>query len=955
MARDNPQCNPNPEALRGVETGMTTRTFDVFLSFTRTGHPELARRVAEVLNVAGISTFVDTSVEAGENISERLIAELRGSRLMVIVYSATYPTRDACQYELMQACLAGVAEGDLCRRILVINPEDGKGHIVPAVLAHHLYRRPSDLDRLSADVRARLAGLPEPMGTVLPRELSDWWPITSPGAYRFYGRFSDLWRLHDALTEMERPLARRATIDPVAVVTGMGGIGKTSLVRAYAWLFGALFPGGVFWIGVGGEGGIAGARSRFEQQLRELADAAGILVRGMSDEQIRRNLTTHVHRDGQHSLWVIDDLPEDATVEQLSEFALPTRLARRLFTTRRLGARADVDRIALDGLGSLDGIRLLNAFRPVAGADRAAAAEMVRRLGGHPFALRAATRVLEDQQGRTSYAAYAATLGPGGIDETVLAVIEQSLGLLDAGPLTVLALAGLLAPMPLPVSLISAVPAAVAGDLPATGDDPLTELGRHGAATRIDESWQCHPLAVEAAARLGPPPVPLGRLAVAAADALTALLADGAAAAVTARHAESLVGHRMLVGAGRADDLRRLLADRYEQLGDPVRAAALRHELAEANPGLVTDQVAAALASVANSEFKRAVDRSRQALGLGAAGDDAVRARWALASALDGLGRFDEADPLWIGLKAVTWSPPPSQRMSFGIARAHAMVARGRLRDARAVLEPLAAESLNEYPEQVNAARTALSRVLLASSAEGRARDLADQVIQWYRGNGAEQHRGCLDAELVWAEAAVAPDLFKLRPDTSGWKPARETLRRLDQVHRETAGPDSVARLGVAVVRGLVLVRLGRQQDCREVLLPLLDDISGELGDRHPWYLRARYALGLAHLQLSENAEAAALMGDTWRAQRDVLGAGHPDTLASQLEYATVLAFIGDRQRSRDLIDDVVRRLPHEIGRMNDFYGRAGFAKTLRFAPTPMLRGIQTISNLFNGWSTRKK
>lgn len=921
---------------------------DVFLSFTRTGHPELAMRVADVLDRAGIPTFVDTSVRAGEGISPRLIAELRGSRIMVIIYSATYPARDACQYELVQACLTGAAEGDLGRRILVINPEEGEEHIVPAVLADHLYRRPSDLDRLPADVRAKLAAAPNPMGTVLTPKLSDWWPPTTPGVHRFYGRFPDLWRLHDALTEVDLPLTRRATNDPVAVVTGMGGIGKTSLVRAYAWLFGAAYPGGVFWIGVGGEGSVAEARARFQQQLRELADTAGIPVRGMSDDQIRRALAAHAQQDGKRSLWVIDDLPEDATAEQLEDFTVPARLARHLFTTRRLGDGADVDRIALDGLSGLEGIRLLNAFRPVSDADRAAAAEVVRRLGGHPFALRAAGRVLEDQQGRISYAAYAGTLGDGGIDETVLAVIEQSFSLLGAGPRAVLALAGLLAPMPVPVSLISAVQAAVAGDLPATDVDSLKELARRGAATRIDETWQCHPLAIEAAARLGPSPVPLGRLAVAAADILTGMLAEDTTMAVAARHAEALVGHRALVGAGRADDLRRLLADRYEQLGDPVRAAALRHELAEANPDLITDQVAAALTAVANSEFKRAVDRARRALDLGAAGGDAVRARWAQAAALDGLGRFDEADPLWTGLDTAGWSPAPRQRMSVDIARAHAMVARGRLRAARAVLEPLATGPLDEYPEQVNAARTALSRVLLVTSAERAARQLADEVVRWYRSNGAEQHRGCLDAELVWAEAAVALDLFELRPDTSKWKQAEETLHRLDQVHRETAVPDSVARLGVAVVRGLVLVRLGRQEQCREVLLPLLDDIRTELGERHPWYLRARYALGLAHAQLGENAEAAALLGDTWQAQHDVLGAGHPDTLASQLEYGIMLAVTGGRRRSREQIDDVRRRLPEEVGRKNDLYGRAEMANVLLYLPASVLRGMQITANWTN-------
>ena len=62
--------------------------------------------------------------------------------------------------------------------------------------------------------------VPNPMGTVLTQELSDWWPVTTPGVYRFYGRFSDLWRLHDALTEVELPLTRRATMDPVVEWVG---------------------------------------------------------------------------------------------------------------------------------------------------------------------------------------------------------------------------------------------------------------------------------------------------------------------------------------------------------------------------------------------------------------------------------------------------------------------------------------------------------------------------------------------------------------------------------------------------------------------------------------------------------------------------------------------------------------------------------------------------------------
>jgi hypothetical protein len=59
-----------------------------------------------------------------------------------------------------------------------------------------------------------------------------------------------------------------------------------------------------------------------------------------------------------------------------------------------------------------------------------------------------------------------------------------------------------------------------------------------------------------------------------------------------------------------------------------------------------------------------------------------------------------------------------------------------------------------------------------------------------------------------------------------------------------------------------------------------------------------------------------------------VIGPGHPDTLNTQFEYGVALRYT-DGRRSTQVIEDVWRRLPGEIGRKNDLYGRAATARVL--------------------------
>jgi hypothetical protein len=380
--------------------------------------------------------------------------------------------------------------------------------------------------------------------------------------------------------------------------------------------------------------------------------------------------------------------------------------------------------------------------------------------------------------------------------------------------------------------------------------------------------------------------------------------------------------------------------------------APRRHD----HPHAAGDQIADALAAVANGEYTHAERVARRALDLGVQGDLAIRARWALAAALDGLGRFADADDLWIALEHADWNPDPALRIAFGVSRARAMIARGRLRAAGAILRPLTDlpdVADDTVVDQVNAARIETARLLLLTSDERSGRELAETVVTYYRDRGATAHARCMDAELVWAEAALALALFELRPDTSKWAEAERTVARLRDSYANSAGPHSVFGLAAAVQHGLILVGLGKQTECRQVLLPAADRIRTELGERHPLYLRARYLLGLTHLQLNEHAHAARVLDEVWQAQRAVLGPAHPDTLNSQFEYAVALKF-SDSRRSAALVEDVWQHLPGEIGRRNDLYGRVATARVLLpLMPAPVITALNNAEKLFKRFRGR--
>ncbi|MBU2665121.1 toll/interleukin-1 receptor domain-containing protein [Actinoplanes bogorensis] len=925
--------------------------YDVFLSFTRKGHPAVADVSFQRLTEAGLRVYRDTANQPGDSISDEIVTALRKSRLVVVVYSAAYSRRWAGQWEFIQAYLAGAAEGDATRRLLIINPEPDDQHIVPYAASDMMMLPAADLARLPDLVREKLDRLgTATMSGIRRFTQTQWLPPTIPGSFGHLGRFGDLWRVHNALTGVERPLKIKTRSGPAALVSGMAGIGKTSLVRAFAWTFEAAHRGGVHWTSVGGDGGVDAAVARFHVQVRRLADAMGVPSTGESDDRVAVLVADHLDKGGQPHLWVVDDLPVDLGHGDLDRFVVPGSLARHVFITRRAGLGAGLATVPLTGLGETDGLALLHEARPITGADRRAATSIIERLDGHPLALRAVARRLRQTMGLLSYAELDARLDTLGAGDAVGAAIRESVRSLPPIERMVIGVAAMLAPAPAPARLLGDVIASLRNEPDLAVADGLDDLRRHGFVSGDNDRWQVHPLVVEAAAALGPPPVPATRIGAAAATILIDRLADAhahpAETSLLVRHAEAVASRPELTGTGLAEGLRRPVARHHDRAGDPARAAAVWRAVAAADPGSAADHADAALACVSNGEFAVAATLANQAIMLGGPADVSGRARWALAAALDGLGRYLDAEPVWAVLEAIRWQPESGRRIVFAVSRARSLAAQGRLRSALELLEPLSRpdpQASTVDPDQLNAARIETARLLLLTSSERQAREMAETVVAYYRDRDATSHIRCLEAELVWAEAAVALALFELRSDTSRWREAELLLADTEQRFREVAGHESVFGPAAAVQRGLVLARLGKQSEARAVLTPALNEIAALLSDRHPLHLRGRYALALTYLQLNEHRVAAGQLAEVWRAQCEVVGPGHPDTLNTQLEFAISARYSGSPEW-KSLLDGVWSRLPGEIGRENDLYGRTLVAKgLLPVIPTAAVKFLNKI------------
>ena len=372
--------------------------WDVFLSYSRTDLRRVEPLVA-ALEQAGLRVFVDhVAIPGFGAISSTIREELARSRVLLALYSSGYPHRPACQWELTAAYLAGWSEGDPRRRVLVVNPEAGSGHIHPVELrdARHwpLPLSTAELGTFAAEVADCARALPGPLPVLTPDAAVPLWspgprPLPSPA---FTGRMADLWHLHSALNSHASPLVAETSATGAAQLHGPAGIGKTLLAQEYALRFGAAFPAGVFWLpvdrGPAGEDPVAWAFTAFEQHMRSIAQQLGIRTARLGTDAVSRAVRGALEERRGPFLWVVDGLPGRLTSAQATALCAPHPDGRTLLTARSLRYTSIATALEVLPLTRQDSHSLLTVRRePHAQAEHAAAHRLADDLGGHPLAL----------------------------------------------------------------------------------------------------------------------------------------------------------------------------------------------------------------------------------------------------------------------------------------------------------------------------------------------------------------------------------------------------------------------------------------------------------------------------------------------------------------------------------------------------------------------------------------
>ncbi|MFB7931969.1 TIR domain-containing protein [Streptomyces sp. NPDC056039] len=369
--------------------------WDVFISYSRSDADKVSLLVS-ALQARGLRVFVDdTAVDDFASITATISEALAHSRVLLALYSADYPQRRACQWELTYAYLTGQREGDPRRRTLVINPEPTADHVHPVELrdARHFPWpiSPEKFDRLAARMAHQVGAITTFMGAAVDAPFVPWLPAPArTGSIRFTGRLAEQWRIHTALHRHRAPLVAHTSGGRSAQLRGMPGLGKSLLAQEYALHFSSAFPGGIFWFDLHAYEGAptSEAMDSYAEQVSTVLAALSVDASSASLPGLLSHLAVALGERNEPCLWVVDGVPDGLSADQLNLLRGPHLLTATLITTRSLRYAAFAECIDMAPLSDPDGYRLLTSRRaPHNELDNAAALALVRDVGGHPEAL----------------------------------------------------------------------------------------------------------------------------------------------------------------------------------------------------------------------------------------------------------------------------------------------------------------------------------------------------------------------------------------------------------------------------------------------------------------------------------------------------------------------------------------------------------------------------------------
>ncbi|MGW4520531.1 TIR domain-containing protein [Amycolatopsis sp. NPDC004378] len=882
---------------------------DVFLSFTWSDRVEVDA-LERALETAGMRVFRDRGIERFEGITETLEAALAEAKVLLAYYSRRFPTRYACQWKLTSAFLAAQRLGDPRRRVLVVNPERDSNHIAPVELEDAAYFGAPKDDRERARIADRVAEMVRqaatPLGSarstapLLPRLLRP---------RRFVGRYRQLWAIHSALHARELPPTTPRKSSALAVVRGIAGLGKTSLAEQYAFLFRDAFPGGVRWLDLFGQDDPVGALSRFHTQLRTFAKVAGDLP----PDQVRDVVARRVEAARQPQLWVIDDVPSELPADVLDQLVMPTSYIRTVLTTRSGNPDWPAPVIDLTGLSEDEGSAL---YTEIVGSDDpvelAAVRRLVERCGGHPIVLTSVGTALRDRRGAVDHTGFPDVLDA--VKGTTVDVLRQAVDGCGRTARRVLRIAAAISGAPVPPDLVRRV-------LPGEPvEDAVAALARRALLTHLGSGWDVHALVREAAGVDED-------LTRKAAEVLLELAED---TAHLHQHAAALAGHDC-VPADRRARLLRIGLDRFRDQGDIVAARDAANRilgLAGAGPA---DRVAAAAALVEAGDFAEAVAVCRPL-----AGTEAFRARLTCARALDQLGRYADADPLWPD--EVPEALPDREKAEARVAMAVAKRMRGRFRDALGLL------STGDPDPR---ARLELARLRIVTGDLKPARTIAESVIREYDTPDHERHPLRLEAIGVHAEAQMSLDLTEFKVRDEGWDALEAQLRSARDSLAGLLGSESPLTLAAGVRCARASVTRGRPKRALREFAELEPRVRDVFAEHHPLHQWLRYSTAQAYAQLKEYEDVAVILRVLLEKQRESIGPYHPDTMRTQLDLGIALALNGDNDEAVPLVVEAEQRIGEALGWRAELRNRAGITRALMNLPVIIWQLFPHLENLF--------
>jgi len=936
--------------------GASPDLHDVFLCFSGEDRSQVAE-LAEALEKVGLRVFMDSMIDFGSDISQEIQDALRASRTMLTYYSLSFPGRDACQFELHHAYLAALQVGEVRERILVINPADpDTAHLLPLELRARRYWKVWTSTRELADIATGVAAAARGVGSPFPIIDFDRRPaaVGEPAepSTGFIGRYRDRWAIHWALHRGEHRLTETTTSRPVAALTGMTGMGKTSLVRVYEREYGFLYPGGVYWIRLSGVGtSVERAAAVHTEQLLVLARRIDGSVPDLTRRQVVDWWHRHLERLGAPTLWVIDDVPAGLPQTFLDGLVPQAAGVHTLLIGQHEFSDGFAESVRIRALTPADGRELFSRHRLLAPDETDAVDEVVQRLGGHPYAILLAADAARGREGlwRLHDRMEHLTSDANVLDlalETVRIAVERRQG----AERTVLALAAVCAAEPLPATFIRDV---------LTAFDPADHLRTNMLLAGLDKahliepaghgSWRVHQL-VREAARHAIAADELATIAAVAAERLIALVLSGTPSLI--EHGVALLD-RVADSPSLSTALNTMAAQHYDRRGEPALAARMHENLYGLHPEVVGHLLGAARSRQAAGHHEEALAHAQRLTEQSGVSGDAMVALHAArvrAAVLDTMGHHREAEAIWTQLVdgGVLASAPPVERIDVRVAHLRNRRLLGHFTHATTLANSLIAEFDNasvptaeDVAEALIPVRLELAAIGMATEDQRGARVAAQEVVDHYTRRGLAGHVNAIEAATLLHEAQLELDLFELNPDQTEWATAEVKLRELLATARRTLGRTNPRTLTIAVAHLSVLRSLGRPDRTLDEGATLLEELATHLGGDHRLHLRAVFLLGQAHAQRGDNAEAMAAYQRALAGQETALGPGHPETLRTRYELAVSRWLAGHRAEAKALFRSVANDATREVGRRNDLYGQAMVAAALStFVPTAVLLAI---------------